>query len=137
MQGKDNSVRSKCVSIHKDRMVQHFLFGLGSLSLALGIIGIFLPLLPTTPFLILTAWCFLKSSPKAHAWMYRQAYMGQVLRDWEARGAIRPRAKFTAIAMLAGSTLIMWWIVQIFWLKVAVSCLLAAVSVFILTRPAS
>ena len=78
-----------------------FLVG-GYLSLALGALGLFLPLVPTTPFLMLAAACFARSSKKLHAWLHENRLFGPILQDWERYGAIRPRVKVVASVMMAG-----------------------------------
>lgn len=85
------------------------LFILGCLSLVLGIIGAVLPLLPTTPFLILSAYLFSKSSKKVHSWLTSLPYFGDAIINWETHRVIRPRAKVLSIIMLVcviGSTII-------------------------------
>lgn len=111
------------------------LFALGWISVVLGAIGVFLPLLPTTPFLLLAAWCFLRSSPRMHAWIYGHRRFGPILRDWDERGAIRPSVKAVALSMIAFSLAIIWLQVELAWLRYAMSALLAGVSFFIITRP--
>ncbi|SOB93984.1 YbaN family protein [Rhodobacter maris] len=69
---------------------------------ALGFVGVFLPVLPTVPFLILAAGCFARSSERLEAWLLGHRHFGPMLRDWRARGAIPMRGKLMA---LAGSTL--------------------------------
>ncbi|HVS08890.1 MAG TPA: YbaN family protein [Planctomycetota bacterium] len=78
-----------------------FLVG-GYLSLALAVLGAFLPLLPTTPFLLLAAACFARSSAKLHAWLNGNPLFGPILEDWERYGAIRLRVKVVASVMMAG-----------------------------------
>lgn len=82
-----------------------FLMLLGSVSLLLGIIGIFLPLLPTTPFLLLSALCFAKGSPRVHRWLLEHPRLGPPILDWQTRGVIRLRYKWTATLMLGLSAL--------------------------------
>lgn len=76
----------------------------GSISLALGVIGIFLPLLPTTPFLILSAFCFSKSSPRFYRWILNHQYLGPPIQDWKNHRAISLKSKIMAGSMLALST---------------------------------
>ena len=74
----------------------------GFLFLALAVIGIFLPLLPTTPFLLVAAACFARSSEKWHAWLLRNATFGPLIRNWEINRCITRRVKAIAIlSMLA------------------------------------
>lgn len=119
---------------HRQRAVEGLLFAAGAVSLAVGVIGVFLPLLPTTPFLLLAAWCFVRSSPRAHAWLYRQKVIGPALRDWEERKAISRRAKTQAVSLIVLSAALIWWRVKVLPVKIGVTVLLAAVSAFILTR---
>lgn len=74
---------------------------LGWLSVALGFIGVVLPVLPTTPFLILAAVAFGKSSPRLRAWLLTHPVFGGPIRDWESSGAIRPRHKILACTSMA------------------------------------
>lgn len=78
------------------------LLAAGLLFLALGAVGIFLPLLPTTPFLLLAAACFSRSSRRMHAWLLRNRLFGPILRDWEERGAIARRIKWFATILMVG-----------------------------------
>lgn len=76
------------------------LVAFGWLSLAAGIIGIFLPLLPTTPFLLLSAWLFSKGSPTLHAWLLNHSHLGPILRQWEEQRSLDRKIKLRAIAVV-------------------------------------
>ena len=78
------------------------LLAAGLLFLALGAVGIFLPLLPTTPFLLLAAACFSRSSRRMHAWLLQNRLFGPILREWEERGAIERRIKWFATILMVG-----------------------------------
>ncbi len=78
-------------------------FVAGVLALVLGILGIFLPLLPATPFLLLAAFCFARSSERFHSWLLNHPRLGPPIRDWQERGVIRTGPKLLATAMLAVS----------------------------------
>ena len=92
---------------------------LGWLAVGLGAIGILLPVLPTTPFMILAAFLFTKGSPRARAWLVEHAHFGPHIRNWEERGAIAPRAKRMALAAMAAVFVISlllqlkWWVLLI------------------------
>lgn len=121
----------------KNKIVRTILFSIGAVALVLGVIGIFVPLLPTTPFILLAAWCFLKSSSRAYDWIRNQKYLGPILNDWEEHRAISKRTKLIATVLILTSLIMMWIKVRIFALKVAVTILLSIVTTFILTRKSS
>ncbi|HNW64597.1 MAG TPA: YbaN family protein, partial [Piscinibacter sp.] len=73
----------------------------GAASLALGVLGIFLPLLPTTPFVLLAAFCFSRGSDRVEAWLLAHPRFGPMVADWRARRAIPMRAKQLAWVMMA------------------------------------
>ncbi len=73
---------------------------LGLLSLSLGFIGAFLPVMPTTCFVILAAWCFSKSSPKWHQRLLNNPLFGESLKHWETHRCIPPKARFFAISSM-------------------------------------
>lgn len=74
---------------------------LGWTCVALGFAGVVLPILPTTPFLILAAFAFSKSSPRLRQWLVDHQIFGGPIRDWEDKGAIRPRYKAMACTAMA------------------------------------
>ena len=76
---------------------------LGTLALILGVVGVFLPLLPTTPFLLLAAACYVKASPSLYNWLITHKYLGAYIRNyWEGKG-IPLKTKFISIAVLWGT----------------------------------
>ena len=76
---------------------------LGAVSLGLGAVGVVLPLLPTTPFVILAAFAFARSAPSLHLWLMRNRTFGPIIADWQASGAIAPRYKGLALVMMSGA----------------------------------
>ena len=106
----------------------------GSLSLALGVAGIVLPLLPTTPFVLLAAWCFTRGSPRWEAWLLAHPRFGPMVADWRAQRAIPRRAKWLAWAMMAASCAFTAWAVRWPWGLVPVPICLA-VALWMATRP--
>lgn len=111
---------------------------LGWLCLLLGFIGVFLPVLPTTPFVLLAAYFFSKGSKRMHAWLLSSKMFGPVIRDWERDGVIRPAAKALSLSMMAllfGYTLLF---VQVsVMVKVIVSAIGLSTAAFIVTRPSA
>jgi hypothetical protein len=112
------------------------LLAAGLLCLVLAVLGLFLPLLPATPFLLLAAACFARSSERLHAWMLRHRRFGPLLNDWETQRAIRPAAKRSATAaILASAALTLAFTRMPRISQVALGLSLAGVLAFIWTRP--
>lgn len=80
--------------------MKYLLIILGSLSLALGVIGIFLPLIPTTPLLLLAAALYVRSSEKMYLWLINQKHLGSYIRNFREHRAIPLRAKIISISMI-------------------------------------
>ena len=89
--------------------------GAGVLALAAGLVGIFLPLLPTTPFVLLAAFCFARGSPRWERWLLRHPRFGPMVRAWRARRVIPLRAKQLAWAMMALGSAWAWWMLPTPW----------------------
>jgi hypothetical protein len=107
----------------------------GVLALALGLIGIVVPFLPSTPFLILAAACFARSSRRFHDWLVGHPTFGPVIRDWRDQGAIAPRAKRAAAVAMA-LTLVISALIGLPWAVLAVQgVVLAGMAAFVLSRP--
>ena len=102
---------------------------------ALGLIGAFLPLLPTVPFMILAAFCFARGSDRFHDWLVGHPTFGPAIRDWRESGAISRRGKSWAVGgILAAFTMSLLLGVRPTILIVQ-AVVLTGVTVFILTRP--
>lgn len=88
------------VRLHKSRVIRFGLVFIGTVSLVLGIIGIFTPVLPTTPFLLLTAACYARASQKFYNWLMNNKYFGSFIRDWRIHKAIPLRAKIISVSSI-------------------------------------
>ena len=91
---------------------------LGGLALLLGIIGVFLPVMPTTPFVLLAAYCFSKSSPRIHAWLVNHPLCGPLIQDWQTHKGVRAHIRRRALWMMAISFgfsmyVIPWWQIRV------------------------
>ena len=78
----------------------YFWIILGLLFLLLGAIGVVLPLLPTTPFVLLAAACFANSSPRMHGWLLSSELFGPMLRDWEKNQCVSRKVKLLSLSMM-------------------------------------
>jgi len=115
-------------------LVRTSLLILGHFSLAAGFIGIFVPLWPTTPFVLLAAICYSRGSPRFHSWIYRHRLFGPMLRAWEEHGVISPRAKLISALGLGTSIAIMFTRLGFLWGSVG-ALVAGGVLVFVLSRP--
>ena len=100
----------------------------GACSLVLGIVGIFLPLLPTTPFVLLAAFCFSRGSLRCETWLLQHPRFGPMVQDWRANRAIPLRAKQLASVMMIFGCAWAWWVMpaRLGWLPALVCVAVAA-----------
>ncbi len=104
-------------------------------SLAVAVLGVVLPLLPTTPFLLLAVWAFSRSDPRLVEWVLRQPYLGPLLRDWREEGAIPLSAKCFALATLITSWLLVATTATTALVPIILGAVMGSVAVYIVTRP--
>ncbi len=109
---------------------------LGYAALGLGLVGVVLPLLPTTPFLLLAAGAFAKGNPALRERLYGHPRFGQLLRDWDAEGAIPRRAKAAALTGLGMSWLLLAATMDRVAVVAGAGLCMALVALYIATRPA-
>lgn len=121
------SVRSKALRL--------LVAAAGIVFVALGVFGIFLPVMPTTIFLLLAAACFVRSSDRLHRWLRNHRILGSYLDAVKGRSGMPLRAKITTLAVLWGSILCSAFIfVDLLWLRAVLLVIAGGVSVFILSR---
>ena len=101
----------------------------------LGAVGLFLPLLPTTPFLLVAAWAAPRASPRLDAWLQRHPRFGPILRAWREERAVPARAKWLACALMLLSWVIMVMTTSSLWVPLASGLLFITVAVYVCTRP--
>ena len=108
---------------------------LGFISLFLGIIGILLPILPTTPFILLAGYLFFKTSPSLYSYLVSIPYCGGMIESWNKYGTISRKAKVLAVISLVLVSVFIWFRHLFFWVKVVISLVFVVVGVYIVTRP--
>lgn len=98
--------------------------GAGHLSLGLGVLGAFLPVMPTVVFLLVAAWCYARGNPALKRKLLAHPTFGPPVRDWEEQRAISLRGKLLGIAtILASFTVSLVWVVDAAWLRVTLGAL--------------
>ena len=109
---------------------------LALLSLALGLIGIALPVLPTVPFLIVSAWAASKGWPAFEIWLLNHRLFGPPILQWREHGAVPRRAKWASSIMMGCTAVGMQFFEQIpLWLRVGVPAVMLAVAIWLWSRP--
>ncbi len=108
---------------------------LGWFSLITGIIGIFLPLLPTTPLVLLAAWCFSKSSNRFHTWLLEHKFFGPIVRDWQSSDGIPKHARNRAILFMWTGMAISIFIVSRFWATIGLIVIGLCVTTYLIRMP--
>lgn len=101
----------------------------------LGMIGVVLPLLPTTPFLIVAVWAAGKSSPRMQRWLLNHRQFGPVLKSWHERGAIPVFAKYLAGLMLTLSWTVLWLLNMKTGVLIFLAVFFSALMTYIISRP--
>ena len=121
---------------HRSRWVRVAFLVLGSIALVLGLIGIFLPLLPTTPFVLLAAACYARGSRRFYDWLLANRTFGPIILEWERHRSIPYRTKITAIVLMSTTLAIsITFFVQPLWLKGALAAMGAALAVWMYRIP--
>lgn len=96
----------------------------GWLAVILGVMGIFLPILPTTPFLILAASCFAKSSERFYTWLINSPLLGPIILDWQKNRVVSGRTKLWSLTVIVMTFSISIMVVPLVWGKVILGVLM-------------
>ncbi len=121
---------------HQSKALRWLLIAVGWISFALGIVGIFLPVLPTTPFLLLSALCFAKSSARFYNWLLNHRWFGPYILNWKKNGTIPFKTKIIALTLLTislGSSIAFF--VRPIPLKIMLATIGIAVAVYLIRIP--
>ena len=120
------------IPTYRNPVARYVLLVIGWLSVTLGIIGIFLPVLPTTPFLLLAAACFVRSSRRFYDWLVTHPRLGPWFRDYLEGNGIPLKGKVYAIATMWLSSGVSCWLVPMFWARIGMLTSATLVSIYIL-----
>ena len=116
-------------------MIRPLWTAFGGLALALAMLGVVLPILPTTPLVILAAFAFGKGSPRFEAMLVSHRFFGPIITEWRAHGAIAPRYKAMAVGMMGAVLLLSVWM-QVSGTVIAIQAIcIAGAAAFVLSRP--
>lgn len=117
-------------------MRNRLLFALGVLSLVIGIIGIVVPIIPTTDPLLLAAFCFARSSPRFHAWLMNNRYLGSYIRNYQEGRGLPLMQKICTLGLLWTSiTLSIVFAVNAWWGRALLAAIAIAVTVHVVSLP--
>lgn len=109
----------------------------GTTATGCGIAGVVLPLVPTTPFLVVAAYAFTRASPRLHAWLHAHPCLGRLLKNWQRHRSIDSGTKATATLTMAVTLAASWLLGIPYPVLAAQAAVLAAAALFVLTRPST
>ncbi len=122
--------------VHEHSRFRYAFMALGFVCVGLGVLGAFLPVLPTTSFLLVALWAFSRSSRRFHDWLYTHPRFGPRLQEWKTHGTIPVKVKVTALSTMLASLAFMVFIAHTkAWVVALAGALMLVGAVFILTRP--
>lgn len=117
-------------------LVRGIFMTLGIVFVMLGFIGLFLPVMPTVPFLIVAAACFTRSSSRLEGWLLTHRHFGPLLVDWRERGAIPRRAKwFALVGSSCGFVFFLWMRMPGWPIATIVGAAIAGSMIYVFSRP--
>ncbi|WP_282875384.1 YbaN family protein [Pseudomonas peli] len=122
------------VQEQRNPVIRYVLLAIGWLSVALGVIGIFLPVLPTTPFLLLAAACFMRSSKRLYLWLVNHRQLGPWIVDYLEGQGIPLKGKVYAIGLMWLSIGLSCYLVPLFWARAFMLTSAVVVSLYILKQ---
>lgn len=123
-------------SVHRSRWMRVLFLIAGSICVALGVIGLFLPLLPTTPFLLLAAACYARGSRRFYDWLLANRTFGPLIHEWRTHRSIPYKTKLSAIALMSATLGIsIVFFVRPLWLKLLLVAMGLALAVWMYRMP--
>jgi len=129
---KEIELSSKQSHISESKVKRALYYTAGTIFLALGIIGMAFPILPTTPFLLLSAACYVRSSEKAYNWLIYNRVFGKIIRDYREGKGLPIKIKVITIVLLWGTIIISILFITIFWVQILLIIIASLVSIHII-----
>lgn len=109
---------------------------IGFVNVGLGVLGAFLPVLPTTPFMLVALWAFSRSSRRFHHWLYTHPRFGPRLQEWHKYGTVPVKVKVSSISAMSVSLAFMVFVAHVKWhVLAAAGSLMLVGAVYVLSRP--
>ena len=116
-------------------MKRTILISLGLLCVGLGFIGVFVPGIPTTIFLIIALWAFTKSSEKLHHWLLNHKRFGPILNNWQEHKAVPRRAKILMVVLMSLAVILFYYSLQSLILTIGLIIILVSVAIYVISLP--
>lgn len=123
-------------ALHRSRWMRLLFLVAGSICVALGVVGLFLPLLPTTPFLLLAAACYARGSQRFYDWLLANRTFGPLIHEWRTHRSIPYRTKLSAIALMSATLAVsIVFFVDPMWLKIALAAMGLGLAIWMYRMP--
>lgn len=116
-------------------MKKIILISLGWLCVSLGFIGIFIPGIPTTIFLIIALWAFTKSSKKLRYWLLHHKKFGPILKNWQEHKVVPRRAKILMVVLMIFASILFYYSLQNLFLTIGLIIILVLVAIYVISLP--
>ena len=116
-------------------MKRMILISLGWLCVSLGFIGIFVPGIPTTIFLIIALWAFTKSSKKLRNWLLNHKRFGPILNNWQQHKVVPRRAKILMVVLMTLASILFYYSLQNLYLTIGLVIILVLVAIYVISLP--
>jgi hypothetical protein len=116
-------------------MKRTILISLGWLCVGLGFIGVFVPGIPTTIFLIIALWAFTKSSKKLRHWLLNHKRFGPILNNWQQHKVVPRRAKILMVVLMSLAVVLFYYSLQNLYLTIGLIIILVSVAIYVISLP--
>ena len=116
-------------------MKRTILISLGWLCVGLGFVGVFVPGIPTTIFLIIALWAFTKSSEKLRHWLLNHKRFGPILNNWQQHKVVPRRAKILMVVLMSLAVVLFYYSLQNLYLTIGLIIILVSVAIYVISLP--